>query len=177
MRWRCRLMSLHLNAFFFAYPVEPNGCVVHSKYCGKREHQCGDDAVYVKTGTKPFTQNAYFLEGHLSALHSRLAKVSWIFRKLFKSQLNHCVAKWFTVLKRSNQITFRELFDSERHFKAHIGNHLIQNGTSKSPPGIKVIQQRQGCIDQRGKIPPIPPTNRTPIICSIYNAFLYFLYK
>ncbi len=72
---------------FLAYPVEPTGYVVHSKYCGKIEHQCGDDVVYVKTGTKLFTQNAYFahyLEGHLSALHSRLAKESRIFRKPFK---------------------------------------------------------------------------------------------
>ncbi len=50
----------------------------HSKYCGKREHQCGD-VVYLKTETKPFTQNAYllhFLEGHLSSLHSRLTQES-----------------------------------------------------------------------------------------------------
>ncbi len=68
---------------FLAYPVEPTGYVVQSKYCGKIEHQCGDDVVYVKTGTKPFTQNAYFahfLDGHLSALHSHLAKESRIFR-------------------------------------------------------------------------------------------------
>ncbi len=80
-------MSLHFNAFFLAHPVEPTGYVVHSKYCGKIEHQCGDDVVYVKTGIKTFTQNAYFahfLEGHLSALHSRLAKESRIFRKPFK---------------------------------------------------------------------------------------------
>ncbi len=80
-------MSLHSHAFFFTYPVEPTGYVVHSKYCGKREHQCGDDVVYIKTETKPFTQNAnvsHFLEGHLSPLHSRLAKESRIFRKRFK---------------------------------------------------------------------------------------------
>ncbi len=72
---------------FLAYPVEPNGHVVHSKYCGKTEHQCGDDVVYDKPGTKSFTQNAYFehfLERHLSALHSRIAKESQIFRKPFK---------------------------------------------------------------------------------------------
>ncbi len=71
---------------FLAYPVEPNGYVVYLKYSGKREHQCGDDVVYVKTGTKPFTQNAYFahfLEGHLLALHSLLAKECRIFRKPF----------------------------------------------------------------------------------------------
>ncbi len=44
---------------FLTYPVEPAGYAVHSTYCGKREHQCGDDVVYVKTETKPFTQNAY----------------------------------------------------------------------------------------------------------------------
>ncbi len=41
----------------------------HSKYKGKREHQCGEDIVYLKTETKPFTQNAnvwHFLEEHLS---------------------------------------------------------------------------------------------------------------
>uniref|UniRef100_A0A671QBN4 Rho GTPase-activating protein 40-like n=1 Tax=Sinocyclocheilus anshuiensis TaxID=1608454 RepID=A0A671QBN4_9TELE len=26
------------------------------KYCGEKEHQCGEDVVYVKTETKPFTQ-------------------------------------------------------------------------------------------------------------------------
>ncbi len=64
-------MLFHFNAFFLAYRVEPTGYDFHSKYCGKREHRCGDDVVYVKTGTKPFTQNAYFvhfLEGHLSVL-------------------------------------------------------------------------------------------------------------
>ncbi len=53
--------------------------VMHSKYSVKREHQCGEDVVYLKTETKPFTQNAYllyFLEGHLSALHSRLTQES-----------------------------------------------------------------------------------------------------
>ncbi len=70
-----------------AYPVEHTGYVFHLKYCGKREYQCGDDIVYVKTETKPFTQNghfAHFLEGHLSALHSHLAKESQICRKPFK---------------------------------------------------------------------------------------------
>ncbi len=68
---------------FLIYPVEPTGYVVHSNTAEKIEHQCGD-VVYVKTGTKPFTQNAYFahfLEGHLSPLHSCLAKESRIFRK------------------------------------------------------------------------------------------------
>ncbi len=31
--------------------------------------------------------------------------------------VNHCVAKWFAVSKRSNWIAFRESFDSERDFK------------------------------------------------------------
>ncbi len=34
----------------------------HSKYCRKREHQCGEDVVYLKTETKPFTQNARLAE-------------------------------------------------------------------------------------------------------------------
>ncbi len=34
------------------------------------------------------------------------------------NQLNHCVAKWFTVSKRSNRITYRESFDSDRDFGA-----------------------------------------------------------
>ncbi len=78
---RCRCIWMLL----LACPVEHTGYIVHLKYCGRREHQCG--VVYVKTGTKPFTQNAYlshFLEGHLSALHSRLTKESWIFRRPFK---------------------------------------------------------------------------------------------
>ncbi len=46
---------------FFPYPVEPTGCcTAHSKYSGKREHQCGD-VVYVKTETKLFTQNGYII--------------------------------------------------------------------------------------------------------------------
>ncbi len=79
-RCHCILM------LFLTYLVEPTGYVVHSKYCGKREHKFGDD-VYVKTETKLFTQNAnlsHFLEGHLSALHSHLVKESRIFRKPFK---------------------------------------------------------------------------------------------
>ncbi len=80
-------MSLHFNAFFLAYPVEPTRFAAHSKYCGKREHQCGDDVVYDKTETKPFTQNAYlsrFLEGRLSPLHSRLTQERRMFRKHVK---------------------------------------------------------------------------------------------
>ncbi len=56
-------LSLHFNVFFFL--------PAHSQYCGKSEHQCGEDVVYLKTETKPFTQNAYllhFLEGHLSSM-------------------------------------------------------------------------------------------------------------
>ncbi len=51
---------------------------------------CGDDAVYLKTETKPFTQNAYllhFLEGHLSSLHSRLTQESQSHVKFMKVQL------------------------------------------------------------------------------------------
>ncbi len=70
--------SLHFNyAFFFSLS---SWCgAAHSKYCGKQEHQCGEDVVNLKTETKPFTQNAYllhFLEGHLSSLHSRLTQES-----------------------------------------------------------------------------------------------------
>ncbi len=86
--------------------------------------------------------------------------------ELFKtqSQLNHCVAKWFTVLNCSNRIA----------------NHLIQNGTSKcvsriilSAPGIKIIQLRQGCIDQRGGTP--PPTNRTLYVYIFIYIYIYIL--
>ncbi len=70
----------------------------------------------------------------------------------------------------------RKSFDSERDFKARIANHLIQNGTSEqdrgmflSPPGMKIIQQRQGCINQRGGNPPHPPANCTLHI-SIYTV-------
>ncbi len=56
---RCRCI---LMLFFLACPVEPTRCgAAHSKYSGKREHQCGDDVVYHKTETKPFTENAYLL--------------------------------------------------------------------------------------------------------------------
>ncbi len=78
VRCHCILMLL------LTYAVEPTRCAVHLKYCGKTEYRCGDDVVYIKTGTKPFTQNtyyAYYLEAHLSALHSCLAKESRIFRK------------------------------------------------------------------------------------------------
>ncbi len=58
-----------------ACPVEPTRCgAAHSKYCVKREHQCGEDVFYLKTETTTFTQNAYllhFLEGHLSLLVSQ----------------------------------------------------------------------------------------------------------
>ncbi len=69
-----------------AYPVEPTGYVVHLKYCGYREHQCGDDVVYVKAF---HTERIFctFLEGHQSLLDSRLAKESRIFRKPFKIKL------------------------------------------------------------------------------------------
>ncbi len=67
------------HTLFLACPVDPTRCgAAHSKYCGKREHQCGED-VYLKTETKPFTQNAYlfnFLEGNLSSLHSCLTQVN-----------------------------------------------------------------------------------------------------
>ncbi len=45
----------------------------------KEKHQHGDDVVYLKSETKPFTQNAYLLhfrEGHLSSLHSNLTQES-----------------------------------------------------------------------------------------------------
>ncbi len=48
-RCHCILM------LFLVYPVEPKGYVVHSKYCGKREHQCGDD-VCVKIGTRDISR-------------------------------------------------------------------------------------------------------------------------
>ncbi len=82
-QWHARC-DVHLNTYFsLSYLFKHTGCVVHSKYSRKRE-QCGEDVVYVKTGTEPFTQNTYFahfLEGHLSVLHSHLAR---IFRKPFK---------------------------------------------------------------------------------------------
>ncbi len=66
--------------FFLAWLAESTRCgAAHSNYCGKRKHQCGKDVVYLKTETKPFTQNAYllhFLEGHLSSLHSCLTQES-----------------------------------------------------------------------------------------------------
>ncbi len=92
---------------FIAYPVEATGCGAAALFiqniAEKREHQCGEDVVYIKTETKPFTQNTYlshFLEGHLSPLHSRLAKESRMFRKhvklmnylymVYKHSFKHC---------------------------------------------------------------------------------------
>ncbi len=46
-----------------------------------------NNLVYGKTENKPFTQNTYlsnFLEGHLSALHSRLTQERRMFRKHVK---------------------------------------------------------------------------------------------
>ncbi len=58
MRLRCRCRCILM--LFLAYPVEPTGRdASHSKYFGKREHQCGEDDVYLKTRTKTFTQNSY----------------------------------------------------------------------------------------------------------------------
>ncbi len=85
VRCHCILMLI------LAYAVEPTRCAVHLKYCGKTEYRCGDDVVYIKTGTKPFTQNAYLshvLKGHLSALHS-----CQIFRKPFKIILSSTLKK------------------------------------------------------------------------------------
>ncbi len=46
-----------------AYPVEPTrsgaASAVHSKYYGKREHQCGEDVVKIKTETKPFKERIF----------------------------------------------------------------------------------------------------------------------
>ncbi len=81
----------------------------------------------------------------------------WSFLKLRIS-----VAKWFTVSKGSNRIVYGKSFDSDQDFKARNANHLIQIGTSAlfarcfflSPPEIKIIQQRQRCVDQRAGNPP-----------------------
>ncbi len=60
---------------FLVYPVEPTEFLLnaaHSKYSGKREHQCGEDVVYIKTETKLFTQNAYYRNFYITvALASR----------------------------------------------------------------------------------------------------------
>ncbi len=115
-RWRTRrdedVGRCHcILMLFLIYPVEPTGYVVHSKYCVKKEHQCGDD--YVKTGTKPFTQNAYFahfLEGHLSALHSRLAQESRIFRKSFKIIISSTLKKYVSTLWRDVSLPISQHF-------------------------------------------------------------------
>ncbi len=40
-------VSFHFSAFIFSQlnPLD----AAHSKYCGKTEHQCGEDVVYLKT--------------------------------------------------------------------------------------------------------------------------------
>ncbi len=66
--------------FFLPVQLNPLDAVLHIQNIAEKiEHQCGEDFVYLKTETKPFTQNAYllhFLEGHLSSLHSRLTQES-----------------------------------------------------------------------------------------------------
>ncbi len=69
------------------------------------------------TGNKPFSQNAYFvhfLEGHLSALHSRLAKESRIFRKPFKIIVSSTVKKHVSKFDRSLPIPPHLMFSNER---------------------------------------------------------------
>jgi len=68
---------LHFNTFFLACPVEPTRCGATQKK--EKEHINVEIVVYLKTETKPFTQNVYlwhFLEEHLSSLHSRLTQES-----------------------------------------------------------------------------------------------------
>ncbi len=88
---------MHFNAFFLPVQLNPLDAVLHIQYCGKREYQCGEDVVYFKTETKPFTQNAYvwhFLEGHLSssllASHTRDTKTCQIHvSSTFKKTCNY----------------------------------------------------------------------------------------
>ncbi len=75
---------------------------------------------YVKTETKPFTQNAnvsHFLEGHLSLLHSRLAKESRIFRKRFKIIVSSTLKKHVSTLWRDGSlpIPLHVLFLNEKN--------------------------------------------------------------
>ncbi len=95
---RCHCISMLL----LAYPVEPTGYIVHLKHWGKREHQCGDDVVYVKTGTKPFTQNSYFVFSiyHRCSHISHLAIESRIFRKSFKMIISSTLKKHVSTLWR-----------------------------------------------------------------------------
>ncbi len=92
---------------FLAYPVEPNGYVVHSKYCRKRPHNWKQAVL---------TERIFcaFLEGHLSALHSRLAKESRIFRKPFKIIVSSTVKKNVSKFDRSLPILPHLMFSNER---------------------------------------------------------------
>ncbi len=44
--------------FFLAYLVD--AALLIQNIGEKREHQCGEDVVYLKTGTKPLKQNVYY---------------------------------------------------------------------------------------------------------------------
>ncbi len=66
--------------FFFFLPVQlnPLDAVLHIPNIVEKE-KINVKIVYLKTETKPFTQNAYvlhFLEGHLSSLRSCLTQES-----------------------------------------------------------------------------------------------------
>ncbi len=74
MRWRCRCRCILM--LFLAYPVEPTGCsAAHSKYCGKREHQCRK-MLFTSKLEPSCSHRTHFLERPLSPLHSRLAQES-----------------------------------------------------------------------------------------------------
>ncbi len=61
---------------FLTYLVEPAGYVVHSKYCGKREHKFRDDVVYIKTETKPLYFYLFYIISkgifHIGGLVSKM---------------------------------------------------------------------------------------------------------
>ncbi len=65
---RCR------STLMLSFSLNPLDAVLHIKNIAEKENiNCGEDVVYLKTETKPFTQNAYLLH-YLSSLHSRLTQ-------------------------------------------------------------------------------------------------------
>ncbi len=63
-------VSLHLNPFFLPVQLNPLDVVLHIHNIAEKENI----NFYLKTETKPFTQNAYLLH-FISSLHTRESKV------------------------------------------------------------------------------------------------------
>ncbi len=95
-RCHCIFMLFFFNLSSWTRWIPCSFKILQKKRTSMQRWCCLDDVVYVKTETKPFTQNAnvsHFLEGHLSLLHSCLPKESRIFRNRFKIIVNSTLKK------------------------------------------------------------------------------------